>query len=192
MTITQPAKLIAVYGSEWPFPASSDQTSSNILTASWRTYLQIASRVLNALSSHQGLFTAFLVIAYPFFAIVDFARELYLTFSFESIISGTGIALAASVLLGLIYLFPVSILIVGFNRWKRHRIPQMRMLLPVVLLWVVGIVLAVAGTLATIETIGVGGFAALAFATALLSALIPATRIVELKKPSPSKENTRQ
>jgi hypothetical protein len=124
------------------------------------------------------------VAASPFFRVVGLARTVYLTLSYAPFVSGICSVVLASLLLGLIYLLPVSIVILAAYRLWRKKAPRMRVLLPAIALWIVGLILAFGGSLvAMIEAASLIGFGALAVGTALLSGLAPSIAIVRLTIP---------
>jgi hypothetical protein len=94
--------------------------------------------------------------------------------------------IVAGILLGLIYLFPISIVILGIYRWKRKKVPRMRILLPASALWILGTAFLVVGIIVATpatETIGAAGFGVLGIDVALLSGLIPSSKIIGLFEP---------
>jgi len=140
--------------------------------------------VLNQLSRYTILFRVFIVVAAPFFMIMNFAHEVYLTF--VSAASAVGSLVLASFLLSLVYLLPIAFIIMSLYRWKYKKIPRMKMLLPVAGLWVLGLVLVVSEAFVpatAMERIGLVGVGALAVATGILSALIPPIEIISLTNP---------
>jgi hypothetical protein len=186
LTATQPDKLTAVYSLKGPFKTPSTRTLSSVARKFWTTYLETISNTFDFLSREPKLLQIFIVIAYPFLAVMDFAHKLYLTFSFASVFSTAGAVIVAGILLGLIYLFPISIVILGIYRWKRKKVPRMRILLPASALWILGTAFLVVGIIVATpatETIGAAGFGVLGIDVALLSGLIPSSKIIGLFEP---------
>ncbi len=179
LTIVQPIKLTATYGTRGLVDLPSDRTISDIATTVWRAYHSLISGMLNFVSGNQVLLAVFAVAASPLFTVVDLARTLYLALIFAPIVSGICSVVLASFLLRLIYLFPISIVILAAYRLKRKKAPRMRVLLPVMALWIVGLILSIGGTVvAVIGAVNLIGFGALAVGTALLSGLAPSIAIV--------------
>jgi M6 family metalloprotease-like protein len=196
VAVTQPDKLTAAYSEKRLFDVPSSMTFSGTATMAWGIYLKAMSGTLSFLSRYPMLLSAFMLAAYPFFAVVAFAHKLYLTFSFASVFSAAASVIVASILLGLIYLLPISFVVLAVYRWRRKKVPGMRMILPFIGLWVLGLALVMACVVATtpaIEAIGVAGLGALAIGTAFLSALIPSIKIIgltRLKRIEPSTKKT--
>lgn len=194
-TVAQPDKLTAVYGAKRLLDVPSSTTFSGIVTMVWGIYLKGTSSTLSFLSRYPTLLSVFMLAAYPFFAVVEFVHKLYLTFSFASVFSAAASVIVASILLGLIYLLPISFVVLALYRWRRKKVPRMRLVLPFIGLWILGLALVVAGVVTTIpaiEAIGVAGLGALAIGTALLSALIPSIKIIGLKRPKRLESSTKK
>ena len=186
LTVTQPNKMTAIYKSSQVFEPQSGRVLSVTADTFSKIYLKMTSTTSDFLFRHQRLLAIFTVVGYPFLVVVDFAHKLYLTFSFAPIFAAAGAVIAVGILLGLIYLFPISLVALGIYRWRRGRVPRMRMLLPVLALVVVGSVLIALPSLSVIsgvEAISLAGFGILGLGIALLSALIPSIKIVGLMKP---------
>jgi M6 family metalloprotease-like protein len=188
LVVTHPQTLTALYLEKRLLDLPPIDSHSTIGTTFWSAYPKVASNVLNQLSRYTILFRVFIVVAAPFFLIMNFAYEIYLTFA--SAASAVGSIVLASLLLSLVYLLPIAFIIIALYRWKYKKVPRMRMLLPVAGLWVLGLILVVSGAFVpatAMERIGLVGVGALAVATGILSALIPPIGIISLTNPKGNK-----
>ena len=182
LVVDKPTTVNAVFRTAPPREDEKEEPSTPASSPLPALFEKAYSRVISSATSNPYLLHAFLVVGSPTYwcyLIADTARANIR----QPFLSQMTFALAFGSLIGLFYLFPLSLLILAVAAWRlRHR-PRLKPLLLAVVILVVGIATALCGLFLSASisaTVVIIGLAVAALGAGLLTALALSTAIVGL------------